>query len=124
MGLDNGLEVRSKNGKIQQLIESYSIDGCNYVYWRSWYNLRDKILDILSRDGIDANASNVELSINHIREILKLFEHLNRRTWKETHWEYKDCKWGIRKSKKALRRLIKLLKKYPNQIEVTFYDSY
>ena len=135
MGLDNGISVARNDcsNKIKALKKfeeswdkeyKYPFEIC---YWRKCWNVRKDILNILNSCG-EEDEYHYTLSIEHIEEIIKLLKSYNLKTWEYGGWAGSIWTWFEhkkinRKHIKNLKKLIKLMKKYPH-LEVYFYDSY
>jgi hypothetical protein len=130
MGLDNGISVARNDysNKIKALKKfeeswdkehKYPFEIC---YWRKCWNVRKNILNILNSCEDDYYYT---LSIEDIKEIIKTLKSYNLKTWEWTDsiWTWPEHKKINRKHIKNLKKLIKLMKKYP-LLEVYFYDSY
>lgn len=131
MGLDNGIIARKTNiikidNDLSRLSSyAYSDGDFEIAYWRKCYNVRRSICRAL--DGINDNGSTF-ISREELLTIIKELKKFNRKNWSIGGWEGSIWDWSeIKKSHRTsicrLRRLARLMKKYPN-IEVYFYDSY
>ena len=134
MGLDNGIDIKRNeySNKIKALKQfecdwdnkhSYPFEIC---YWRKSWNIRNDIFNAIASEEND--EYHYELSIYDIQEILKLLKSYNKKTWdyggwSGSIWTWKEHKSINRKHIKNLKKLIKLMKQYP-ELEVYFYDSY
>ena len=74
----------------------------------------------------EENDSFIELSREDVLAIIKTLTKNIKQKWYEygsPYWEWKEYKINHRENIRRLRRLARLMKKYPNVI-VEFYDSY
>lgn len=134
MGLDNGIEIR-KNKRTEELkldakfSTEYSDTHLEVCYWRKCWGLRDRILEHLA---YKYNLTIVEYSwrldvedINFIIETLEYFN--NKRVWAEegrSIWEWKHYKKTIRRNINDLHYILAKMEDFPDDFEITFYDSY
>jgi hypothetical protein len=133
MGLDNGISVvrndySNKIKALKNFEESWDKEHkypFKICYWRKCWNVRkDILLNILNSYEAE-DEYYYTLSIKHIEEIIKTLKSYNLKTWEWTDsiWTWPEHKKINRKHIKNLKKLIKLMKKYP-LLEVYFYDSY
>ena len=93
------------------------------AYWRKCWNVRDAIADAIG--GIEGNGV-TELSREEVLAIIKELKKFNKKNWDNgggSIWEWPEIKRKHRDCVRRLRRLARLMKRYPD-IEVYFYDSY
>lgn len=128
MGLDNGILVR-KNDTVNKLfivnkncLYDYT-DSFEIAYWRKCWNVRTDIFDITESWANDNFYT--PLDRDDICNIIKLLKSYNKKTWDrgDSIWTWKEHKRCNRRHIRYLRRLARLMKKYPD-LEVYFYDSY
>lgn len=142
IGLDNGITI----SRINRLSNTESIDRKIFIfdrednnsyqfdfytkilqkddtiaYWRKCYNVRDAILNILKTD-----KEQYEYPISHenLLKIIKVLKAFNKRNWNDSIWEWRDAKHNIRKCIRNLNIIERYMRKNPNVIHLTFYDSY
>lgn len=132
MGLDNGILVYSN--KVIPELSKYTDDFrifddhgrivYDLCYWRKCWNIRKLILsDVLKWSGCD--KFEFALTEEHIKEIIKVLSGLNKKNWNDAGgsiWEFGEQRGHIKRHIKALRTLLKVMRKH--EIEVWFYDSY
>ena len=134
MGLDNGINIvrNDYSNKIKALErftvsydrhKEYPFEVC---YWRKCWNVRADILNIV--DQGDAEQYRFYLDISAIKDIIKVFKSYNRKNWqfggfRGSIWEWFEYKKLNRRHIRNLKRLARIMKKYPD-LEVYFYDSY
>lgn len=134
MGLDNGIDIvrNSYSNKIKALKrftspydkdKTYPFEVC---YWRKCWNVRGDILDIV---GVENECQyQFALDVPMIEEIIKVLKFYNKKTWEYggwsgSTWEWFEYKKANRRHICNLKRLVRIMKKYP-ELEVYFYDSY
>lgn len=134
MGLDNGIDIvrNSYSNKIKALerftvsYDTNKIYPFEVCYWRKCWNVRGEILDIVGVE--DEYQYQFALDIPMIEEIISVLKSYNTKTWGYNGlggsiWEWSEHKKFNRRHIRNLKRLIKIMKKYPD-LEVYFYDSY
>ena len=136
MGLDNGIRVRHREGKILRIPKKYYdyiIDCLNHyeiAYWRKCWGIRKAILEtVIPEDYLYGYDSyDVFLDRKDIKKIIKLMNRFSMRYWWDRYadsiWEYD---FNIKKRQQRIVRNLKFIYWYmlfdPN-VEVYFYDSY
>lgn len=93
------------------------------AYWRKCWNVRGAIADAIG--GIHDNGV-TSLSREDVLAIIKELKKFNKKNWDNdggSIWEWSEIKKIHRGCLRRLRRLARLMKRYPD-IEVYFYDSY
>lgn len=129
MGLDNGIIVK-KNDAINKLfivnkncLYEYSNGSFEIAYWRKCWNVRADIFNII--EGFADDDLYTSLDRDDICNIIKLLKSYNKKTWDRSYsiWTWAEHKRCNRRHIRYLRRLARLMKKYPD-LEVYFYDSY
>lgn len=134
MGLDNGIEIR-KNKRTEELkLDAkfsvlYSDKYLEICYWRKCCGLRNCIVNYLETNHkfmIDEGLWKLDVEdINFIIETLEYFN--NKRVWNEegrSIWEWKNYKKIIRRNINDLHYILAKMEDFPNDFEITFYDSY
>lgn len=140
MGLDNGIIVKTNNEKLNKKLkgfktaypwieESTEDKKIEVAYWRKCWNIRNLILNELkkTKGEIPQNDSQTSLLTEDIDNIIKILKSLNKKNWEDygsSIWTYKEQKPYNRIYIKNLKRLKRLMKLFPNEFEVSFYDSY
>ena len=131
MGLDNGIDIvrNSYSNKIKALkrftspYDKDKTDPFEVCYWRKCWNVRGDILDIV---GVENECQyQFALDIPMIEEIISVLKSYSKKTWEwsDSIWLWSEHKRINRRHIRNLKRLIKIMKKYP-ELEVYFYDSY
>ena len=132
MGLDNGILARSQTiipALRKYVDEVYPLDEQGNIvyelcYYRKCWNIRRLILsDVLKWRG--SYQYEIPLTADHIKEIIKVLSGLNKKNWNDAGisiWEFGEQRDHIKRHIKALRTLLKVMRKY--EIDVWFYDSY
>lgn len=131
MGLDNGINARRHGYDfIDDALKAISTyewsDSLEIAYWRKCWNVRGAIADAIG--GIHDNGV-TSLSREEVLAIIKELKKFNKKNWDDSEygggsiWEWSEIKKNHRGCLRRLRRLARLMKKYPD-IEVYFYDSY
>ena len=133
MGLDNGIIARkSNNEKINNKLlalntYTYSEGDHEIAYWRKCWNVRGAIADVIG--GIYDNGE-TPLAYEDIIAVIKQLKWFNKKNWSGDSWydgsiwEWDEIEKSHRDCIKRLQRLARLMKKYPGEIDVYFYDSY
>ena len=134
MGLDNGINIvrNDYSNKIKALKrftspydkdKTYPFEVC---YWRKCWNVRSNIFDIIGVEN--AYQYQFALDVPMIEEIISVLKSYNAKTWEYggwngSIWEWSEHKKFNRRHIRKLKRLVKIMKKYPD-LKVYFYDSY
>lgn len=100
-------------------------DSYEMAYWRKCWNVRDAIgeaLDTFYDNGI------TDIDRYEVLAIIKELKKFNRKNWSDREpwgsiWSWKEIKRNHRKCIRNLRKLARLMKKYP-ALTAYFYDSY
>lgn len=136
MGLDNGIII--KNWRIaEQAIpvrwfETWDKDiRVEVIYMRKWWGVRTDIINYLwSRQDVkDPNLFDYSIRVEDIDNFINIFKKWNdKEQWQDGGspvWSWKEDKIAtqIRNHINNLKKLKKIMKKYPD-LEVIFYDSY
>lgn len=132
MGLDNGIQVvrneySNKIKALEKYAESWDKEkklDFEFCYWRKCWNVRNDILCLVT-EPYDGEGREVEVSVDELKDILKLLKSYNSNTWVDgsSIWSWEEHKSANARNIKNLKELIKLKKKYP-ELKVIFYDSY
>lgn len=131
MGLDNGIEIRRKENLPNCVLcfdekwrkeRGYDLE---VAYWRKCWNVRSAIGDAL---GSFYDNGQTDVNRDEVLAIIKELKKFNKKNWEccgwnGSIWEWSEIKHHHRRCIRRLRRLARLMKKYPT-IEVYFYDSY
>ena len=143
MGLDNGIELRSKRElnippelvRVRNNLEYYEHDDypCvyNICYWRKCWNIRHAIGIALKVEDFN-DVGKEKLTINDVKNIWHVINYLNcKKVWDETDsiWSYKEIRGILDDDLLALEWLIQFMhddtRAFANQeVYVDFYDSY
>ena len=130
MGLDNGICIKRKSASKDALLQfdeewrSRNDYDLEVAYWRKCWNVRDIILDILNVPF--DNNSETRMSVEDVVDVIAALKQLNEGNYQNRGgciWGWNDFKRIQRRNLRALRRLVKLMKK-DNSLEVYFYDSW
>jgi hypothetical protein len=133
MGLDNGIIARkSNNEKINAKLlalstYTYSKGDHEIAYWRKCWNVRGAIANVMG--GIYDNEE-TPLMYEDVIAVIKRLKQFNEKNWSGDSWddgsiwEWDEIKKNHRGCIKRLQHLARLMKKYPGEIDVYFYDSY
>lgn len=141
MGLDNGIDV--KGIQYEEFPEGIGIDEYFFddgygeyneieiAYWRKCWNIREDILDILTKDEPDMDDEFAyEVKLKHIPEIINALlkycdpEYFEERAG-ETIWEYESIRYRNLDAVAALSWLYFYILDHPDKdVTMTFYDSY
>lgn len=133
MGLDNGIIARKSNNeeinaKLFTLNTYTYWDGSHEIaYWRKCWNVRDAIADVIG--GIYDNGS-TSLTYEDVIAVIERLEQFNEENWsgddwdEGSIWEWDEIKESHRGCIERLQHLASLMEKYPDEIDVYFYDSY
>ena len=125
IGFENGIYVKRKNNNIKSPIwinnwgfkDEQRIDIC---YWFNEFNFRNELKSFL----LINEKGETNLSLFDLEKILIILKKTNKHMWIDEGWEWKTIKPMVRYSKKALKWAIKQKKKYKDDIEFIFYDSF
>ena len=134
MGLDNGIIARkSDNEKINTKLLAlntftYSDGSHEIAYWRKCWNVRYAIADVIG--GMYDNGE-TPLMYEDVIAVIKRLKKFNKKNWDHTScswvgsiWSWDEIKKNHRGCIKRLEKLARLMKEYPGEIDVYFYDSY
>jgi hypothetical protein len=133
MGLDNGIIARkTSNEEINAKLLTFNTytysDGSHEIaYWRKCWNVRDAIADVIG--GIYDNDS-TPLAYEDVIAVIERLEQFNKENWsgdswdEGSIWEWDEIEESHRGCIERLQHLARLMEKYPDEIEVYFYDSY
>lgn len=114
MGLDNGFILKNKKTGEEKHI----------IYWRKHYDYRHEVLFALK--SYDAGQFEFNISVEELDKIIEnLTPYLDKEFWlknSDTIWDFN--KKLLKKDLTKLKNVKKLLKKYPNDYTLEFYDSY
>ena len=128
MGLDNGITLKKKD--LPKQFYCLATQDRDYgseieiAYWRKCWQVRGLIYEAINMP--DENDSIIELSREDVLAIIKTLTKNIKQKWYEygsPYWEWKEYKINHKHNIKRLKRLARLMKKYPDII-VEFYDSY
>ena len=134
MGLDNGIEVRRKDN-LPNCVLCFDDDewrkqrgyDLEVAYWRKCWNVRYAIADVIG--GMYDNGE-TPLMYEDIIAVIKRLKQFNKKNWSGDSWDegsiwtWDEIKKNHRGCIKRLKKLAHLIKKYPGEIDVYFYDSY
>jgi hypothetical protein len=135
MGLDNGIIAKTgiENERLRKkLFKHFTLDinkGYEIAYWRRCWNVRKLIILALmgNKHIIPDNDSRIKLTIEDIDKIIKVLKSFTKYNWEDygySLWTYKAQKPFNKIYIKNLKKIKRLMKKFPNELEVYFYDSY
>jgi hypothetical protein len=130
MGLDNGICAR-KTGAIDidrklEKLSTYQWEGSyDIAYWRKCWNVRDAIGNAL---GSFYDNGITDIGRDEVLAIIKELKKFNRKNWSDgapwgSIWEWEEIKQSHRDCIRRLKKLTRLMKKYP-ALTAYFYDSY
>lgn len=121
MKLDNSIRVYADDKKLQHKIDKYAINDTEFIYIRKWCPVNNELMSFLANFGTDEQE--IELAINEVKLIYATFAKINKRTWKDNSYIYKDIRSELYKDKRALHKLFKFKQKYPDEILVCFVNN-
>ena len=126
MGLDNGIVVKatSRWEAVQELDASFSqkYNGSwDVCHWRKCWNVRSDIFSVLACPR-EINDGRYPVQLEHIDQIIDVLKSYNEDNWDLSIWEFEEMKPHLKEQTKNLKKLKKLMEKYP--LSVYFYDSY
>ena len=130
MGLDNGINIRrntapecaSKIFHEEEWKKKYS--HIDVAYWRKCWNVRNIIFDLL--DITDFNDSETTMTIDDVKRVIAELKNFNKNNYQDGGgciWLWNEFEYINRRNIKQLKRLVRLMHKYP-KMEVYFYDSW
>lgn len=130
MGLDNGINIRrntapecaSKIFHEEEWEKKYN--HIDVAYWRKCWNVRGIIFELL--EIYDFNDSQTPMTADDVKRVVAELKKLNSVNYRDDGnciWDWDDFKRINCRNIKALKQLVKLMKKYPT-MEVYFYDSW
>jgi hypothetical protein len=135
MGLDNGIiaKIGIENEKLRKkLFKHFTLNfnkDYEIAYWRKCWNVR-KLIILALKDNkhiVPDIDSRIELTIEDIDKIIKILKSFTKYNWEDhgySPWSYKELKPFNKIYIKNLKKIKRLMKKFPNELEVYFYDSY
>ena len=94
------------------------------AYWRKCWQVRRAIFEALGEP--DENDSIIKMDRDDVVNVINALKKFNKKTWYDygsPYWEWDEYKINHKHNIKRLKRLARLMKKYPDII-VEFYDSY
>lgn len=130
MGLDNGVVIQRNTApkcasKIFHEEEWKKVNSyIDVAYWRKCWNVRNIIFDLLHIE--DFNDSQTNMTRNDVKRVIAELKKLNSKNFCDCGdciWEWEDFKRINRRNIHRLRKLARLMRKYPG-MEVYFYDSW
>lgn len=134
MGLDNGIVIRHKEGKIIFIPKKYYNnkyyigDNPHYeiAYWRKCWGIRGEIIRLFVSETF-YDSYDIVLEREDIKKLIKLMKRYTEREYWNTH---ADSIWFFDEFIKQQKQIIKNLKwlyrymgKDP-EVQAYFYDSY
>ena len=113
MGLDNGFVLKNRKTNEEKDI----------VYWRKHYDYRRVVFDNIPHSS---DVYNFNITIDEIDSIIKeLTPFLKKKYWIENSDTIFDFNpKALKDDIKNLKKAKKLMKKFPNNYTLEFYDSY
>lgn len=133
MGLDSGIVAKTENENLRKrLLKKFELDVDKefvIAYWRKCWNIRCLVIANLRNNNhvIPDNDSRTKLLIKDIDIIIKTLKSFTKDNWTDygdSIWEYREQKSFNKNYIKNLKKIRRLMKKFPNDLEVYFYDSY
>ena len=128
MGLDNGIWAHREGGFSEKTMKAIAIyeyrEEAEVAYWRKCWQVRRAIFEALGEP--DENDSIIKMDRDDVVRVINALKKFNKKTWYDDgppFWEWDEYKWNHKRNIKRLKRLARLMKKYPDVI-VEFYDSY
>ena len=106
-----------------EVSKKYNYDP-SVAYWRKCWNVRNIIFDLLYIE--DFNDSETNMTRNDVKRVIAELKKLNSANFRDRGdciWEWEDFKCSKRRNIHRLRKLVRLMRKYPD-MEVYFYDSW
>lgn len=134
MGLDNGIQIKRKQGLPDEVFKKFDTDisrkweyDLEVAYWRKCWNIRALIYNALGAEW--ENDSKVPMDRQDVLNVIKALKGVNRKNWEDNEWgggsiwEWDEYKDSHRRNIANLKWLARFMKKHLD-IEVYFYDSY
>ena len=130
MGLDSGIIIRRNTAPecASKIFHEEEWDKVNsYIdvaYWRKCWNVRNILFDLLYIEYF--NDSETNMSRGDVKRVIAELKKLNSANFCDRGdciWEWEDFKRNNRRNIHRLRKLARLMRKYPG-MEVCFYDSW
>lgn len=126
MGLDNGINVKATSRweaiqELDALFPKKYNGNWEVCYWRKCWNVRSDIFSVLACPRV-INDGEYPIQLEHIDQIIDVLKSYNEDNWDLSIWEFEEMKPHLKEQAKKLKKLKKLMEKYP--LSVYFYDSY
>lgn len=144
MGLDNGLYLKTKREIDWQKYlggdpDYPDLEGYPYIekmdcekgfhywefcYWRKCWGLRNDFLKMVGEFDEEENAYCVsKVQLENLQSAL--FSYLRRPdSWEDSIWEICDYSKNLGQQIWVIGIVLDLIKRFPGEIEIFFYDSY
>ena len=130
MGLDNGVVIRRDTAPkcaskiFHEKPWKMKYNHIDVAYWRKCWNVRHIIFDLLYIEYF--NDSETAMTRKDVKRVIAKLKKLNSKNFcdhGDCTWEWEDFKRINRRNIKRLRKLARLMRKYPD-MGVFFYDSW
>ena len=134
MGLDNGVEVKSRHRTITRaMLPSEIVYPFNFgdndteiLYWRKNWGLRDKVVETFPLCD-DSNWEHIIETSQQVFELIKIIvSFMNKETWEEdgdSIWDYDEILPILQRDIINLAIVAAFMKNNPD-VYLIFYDSY
>lgn len=134
MGLDNGIVIRHKEGKIIFIPKKYYNnkyyigDNPHYeiAYWRKCWGIRGEIIRLFVSETF-YDSYDIVLEREDIKKLIKSMKKYTERAYWDSHadsiWSFDEFIKQQKQIIKNLKWLYRYMKKDPD-VEAYFYDSY
>lgn len=130
MGLDNGICIRrntapERASKIfHEEVWEKKYGSIDVAYWRKCWNVRNIIFNLFYIPFDDCFEA--DMTVDDVKRVIAELKKLNKVNYQnkgDCIWDWETFKCLNRRNIKRMKRLVKLMRKYPN-MEVYFYDSW
>lgn len=134
IGLDNGIVIRHKEGKVifipKKCYEDKYLfdDNPHYeiAYWRKCWGIRNEIIRMFADESL-YDSYDIVLDRDDIKKLISLMKKFTKRVYWDEHadslWTYDEFKNRQKRIVKNLKWLYWYMRKDP-EVEAYFYDSY
>lgn len=132
MGLDNGIEVRSRIRKLtrvdlpSEINYPFNFNDTEILYWRKNWGLRDIVVETFPLDS-DSSWKHIIDTPNQVFELIKIIiNFMNKEKWEEdgdSIWEYDEILPILQRDVMNLAIIAAFMQNNPD-VFLEFYDSY
>ena len=132
MGLDNGIEVKSRQRTItREMLPAEIKYPNNYndteiLYWRKNWGLRNRVVDTFPNDDEHDWCYIIDTPAQVFEFIKIIVQFMNKETWEEdgdSIWEYEEILPILRRDIMNLAIIAAFMENNPD-VYLEFYDSY